>query len=375
MAQELRRDQVKDYTNGQQTFPMVDRDFLNSQANGHRGLLDYYMPKFYDMARGHVVNKYHIIFYGPYVDEALMIMDQNSRADKYNQGRTKAFYDTGDLFRKTLFDQWLSMCYNSDAGTLNMFWAAQSVTIPAPTATDTPIMMDSTKQMTYNVISKVNCGNTLTINVIDDPYLMWYNFFNALFNVQFTPLLLKPRSTLQKINAVVQLYTEGLTVDNSMKSIAERKNGNTCITDVTVGQMFEFNSCITMKAPSLNASFGDAKPYTFQVDLKYPNAFQGTFKDQLRYLRDNTTRGVDPRHVREAGETSCETTLVDNRHSPYGEFNKGFFEVPISTWTADYNNATFEAFRPKEYQRYIDSKNAAFSSIKYHYDMHGNRRR
>jgi hypothetical protein len=235
-------------------------------------------------------------------------------------------------------------------------------------------MMDTTKTMTYPVVTSISCDNSMTIEVLDDPYLMWYNFFNALFNVQFSPLLLKPRSTLQKINVMVELFTEGLTVGNSMKSIEERENGNPCMTDLVIGQMFEFNSCITLKAPSVNPRYGDANPYSFQVELKYPNAFQGTFKDQMRYLRDNTTRGIDPEKGYLAGETGTEKTLKQVKWSPYGDYNKGFYEVSYDDWQKAYSNATYEAFQPEVYKKYAKTGKAAFSDVNYKYDMHGKKR-
>lgn len=365
-----------DWRSGAQAVNMMGSGYKDTQAaaDAHLGILDYYMPKFYQLARGHVVNKYHVGFYGPYVDEALRVMDQNSFADKYDLGRKKPFPGTSDNFRKSLFDKWLEMCYEPKSGVLNMFWAAKSVNIANPTATVSKAMMDTTKQIHYPVVTGINCDNTMTIEVTDDPYLMWYNFFNALFNVQFSPLLFKPRSTLQKINVMVELLTEGLTEGNSRKSIEEREK-NPCMTDLVIGQMFEFNSCITLQAPTINVNYESSSPYTFQVQLKYPNAYQGTFKDQMRYLRDNTTRGIDPSKSAEYENTGCQTTLTNVDWCPYGDYNIGFYEVDHGTWQAAYNNATFEAYQPKMYQRYINN-GAAAKELRgqFKYNMHGQRR-
>lgn len=365
-----------DWRNGAQAANMMGLSYRNAQTGSqeHIGLLDYYMPKFYDMARGHVTNKYHVGLYGPYVDEALRVMDQNAHGDKYDYNRTKPFPGTNDNFRKTLFDQWLSMCYEKDTGVLNMFWAAKSISINSPTSTTQNVMMDTTKTMTYPVVTSISCENTMSIEVVDDPYLMWYNFFNALFNVQFSPLLLKPRSTLQKINVMVELFTEGLTVGNSMKSIEERENGNTCMTDLVIGQMFEFNSCITVKSPAIKPSYGEANPYTFNIEFKYPNAFQGTFKDQMRYLRDNTTRGVDPSKKIIAGEEGCNSTIKEVYWSPYGDYNKGFYEASRKFWSNARNSDMYEAFQPATYLKYAKTGRAAFNDVRYNYDMHGKKR-
>ena len=115
-----------DWRTGAQAVNMMGSDYKNAQAasDTHVGILDYYLPKFYQLARGHVTNKYHVGLYGPYVDEALRVMDQNSFADKYDLGRKKPFPGTTDNFRKSIFDKWLEMCYEPKSGVLNMFWAA-----------------------------------------------------------------------------------------------------------------------------------------------------------------------------------------------------------------------------------------------------------
>ena len=302
------------------------------------------------------------------------------KPDKYYLGRKKPFPGTTDNFRKSIFDKWLEMCYEPTSGVLNMYWAAKSISIANPTVVPGTAMMDTTKQIRYPVVMGINCDNTMTIEVTDDPYLMWYNFFNALFNVQFSPLLLKPRSTLQKINVMVELLTEGLTEGNSRLSIVNREwnPANACMTDLVIGQMFEFNSCITMQAPTLSTNYESSAPYTFQVQLKYPNAFQGTFKDQMRYLRDNTTRGIDPSKSLEYGNSSseCNMTLESVNWSPYGDYNIGFFEVDHGTWQAAYDNATFEAYQPKMYSKYIQTGAAAKELAgDFKYDMHGSRRK
>lgn len=354
------------YKKGQRPFKTVD-ELLNSNKPKHVGLLDYYMRNFYRYARGHVTNKYHVAFYGPYVDQALMVMDQNSGADKYHPNTSdKPFYDTGDNFRKSLFNDWLDMCYDRETGMLQMLWAAKSVTIPEPKADVGDCMIDSTKQMTFPVIKGIQCNNQLTINVVDDPYMMWYNFFNALFNVQFSPLLLKPKSTLQKINVMVTMYSEGLTYANSQEK-PEVRSTDPCMTDLVNGQMFEFNSCITTASPAVNLTYDQATPFTFNVNLRYPNSFQGSFKDAFRYLRDNTTKGVSPVHL-PPGVTCDAAPMQRSVYSPYGEYNKGFYEVDIGTWKERFRTSTYDAFQPEMYKKYIKGhQDASFKKVEYHY--------
>lgn len=353
-----------DWRNGPSASDMIDRDYASKGAG--QGLLDFYLPNFYKYARGHVVNKYHVGFYGPYVDEALMVMDQNAYADKYSLAREKIF--RGTHFRSDIFNDWYSMFYDKTSGVLNMMWSAKQINIPSPTADTAQIMMDSTKQMSYPVIKGIRSDNTLTMEVTDDPYLMWYNFFNALFNVQFAPLILKPRSTLQKINIIVTLYGESIMTTTSNLDINKRYRD--CVTDLSVAQMFEFNSCIITKAPNLTASYESAQPYTFSMDFKYPNAFQGSFKDHLRFLRDNTTRGVDRSKAKARGwgtdDGICYTT-VESNSNPYGDYNKGFYEENQSSWLRKRKGYIFDAFDPNMYKKY---KYRVFPKVEYKYNMH-----
>ena len=87
---------------------------IDSPVSTDTPLLAYYMEKFYHAARGHLVNKYHVGFWGPYVDEALRIMDRNSYADKYSLTNVKTFKNTTDAYLKAAFNQWADMFYDRE---------------------------------------------------------------------------------------------------------------------------------------------------------------------------------------------------------------------------------------------------------------------
>lgn len=342
-----------------------DPNFSEDRFPGsHKGVLDRLMPRFYSTARGHVPNKYLVYFYGPYVDEALHVMDRNSYGDKYNMEEAKVFTETHDTYKKSEFDDWFRANYDTEYHFLCMHWAAQDVEVPGAQAEFEPIMMDSIKNMTYQVIKKNKEPDQIKITVLDDNYMMWFQFFNALYNVQFSPLVLKPRSTFQKINMFVNFYYEGITIANSHDERTFLKNKdselNPCITDLEVGQMFEFNSCVLAAAPRIKMSYGDDKQYTFDVALSYPNSFQGSFKSKFRYLRDNTTKGVSSNGVMGGKETE----------SPYGEYNKGFYENTYPGWQGTKDGYTFETYNPTDYEAYKANHPAVFpSATKMSYDI------
>ena len=310
--------------------------------SSHDAMLAYYMEKFYAAARGHLVNKYHVGFWGEYVSEALRIMDRNSFADKYSLTNVKTFKNTTDCYLKTAFNQWADLFYDRDTKVLNMYWAAKSVKVGEAKAKIEPkTSIDTTKGMRYPLVRGDDGPKSLSITVVDDPYMMWYQFFNALFNAQFSPLVLKARSTFHKINIAIDLYSEAGTLTRSSNGQYATEQ-SPYITDIGLAQMFEFNSAVLESAPSIKMSYEDGNAYTFDLKFQYPNAFQGSFKQQLRYLRDNTCDGTD-------------VTAVDAKNKM---IRKRFFEDDYGTLKK--NPGIYEAFNEKEY--YSDYGNRYFST-------------
>ena len=170
-----------------------------------RGVIGRKLADFYQTARGHLPNRYEVFLYGPYVEEALRVMDRNSFADKYQMTDVKVFPNTLDYYKKNQFDDWFAHSWDDKEKTLCMRWNAKSIDIPGAKAKTEWFMMDSTKSMEYPVITANDRPTALNLTVLDDSYMMWFQFFNALYNVQFSPLVLKPRSTLQKFNLYVNM--------------------------------------------------------------------------------------------------------------------------------------------------------------------------
>lgn len=312
----------------------------NNTANNHKGVLSYYMPRFYEEARGHVLNKYHVAFGGPYVKEALRVMDLNSRQDKYDKNHVKTFL-AGNTFYKDMFDDWMTLNYDAENGLLNMLWAAKSVTIPGCSAKIENTRIDTTKDMEYPLVSThESSSKTLSIEVVDDPYMMWWQFFNALFNVQFSPLTLKARSTWHKMDIYVTLYGDAVNTTTAPM-----------VTDITNAEIFEFNSTVLVSAPSTDMAYSTGEPYSFKLEFKYPNAFQGSFKDQFRGLRDNTTSQM--------GLANDSGILMKGKY----EYNTGSLEDDYKTLQSQAPGVgdLYEALRVKDYAKYnFQNKDLAY---------------
>lgn len=280
-------------------------------ARKHTGFIDYYMKKFDMLARGRLPNKYHVSFYGPYVDQAMLIMSRNALSDKYVTSSKKLFVGTPALFNS--FMTWSDMFYDQKSSCLNMYWAASSVSIDSAKANIEEVSMDAVKSMSFPVVTSSQTGskNSISITIVDDPYMMWFQFFNALFNTQFTPLVLKPTSSFHKIDIRVNEYIEMTTA-------------NQRTTDLHIGEMFEFNSCVMESAPKTELKFAGDSAATYTVSFKFPNAFQGTFKDRLRYMRDETSSDKATVISIEDGKAGKQSW------DAYGDYNKAFFEQPAA---------------------------------------------
>lgn len=329
------------YTAGETYYSSAGAASLSGNSgrvgqNAPMGFIDWHLKKFDDMARGRVANKYNVSFYGPYVEQALLIMERNSQEDKYDSRSQKIFY--GQLARFECFKAWLSMFFDSTSKTLNTYWAVSDVSIPGATAEIEAVPMDTIKGMTFPVVKKVSTGvsNTISITVIDDPFMMWYQFFNALFNTQFTPLILKPTTSFHMINIRVNEFTELVSVSDKMR-----------LTDAHIGQMYEFNTCVMKQAPGASLSFRDnPKQVSYKIEFQFPNAFQGSFKERLRLMQDNTT---------------CDDSAVTND----GDYITEYFE----------GNPLDENFGPNTYAAYrtstkddINNKVPALNASRKHAD-------
>lgn len=296
---------------------------------------DSYLQKYFQRAEGFVPNKFHIGFSGEYVEKALTVMQVNCAGDKYTNA-PKTFNGSAYLMRK--FSNFIDDHWDNEKRILNMLWNCKSVTLPKPTLTcDSIHSLDSMKALTFSMPKKVDSG-TLQLTVVDDQYLMWFNFFNAMFNSQISPLVLRPKSGFHKIDISVELLNGATAndwaVDLNKAALAasapwlEYAPGTR--TNLDVIQMSEYNSVVLSSAPVIDPDNGQMELATFTVQFNVPNTLNGTFKKSDRGLHDNTT-------VTQATVGSSETTL---------DYNLRFWERDKKTMLNTRNS--YESLNPQD---------------------------
>ncbi len=271
---------------------------------------DSYLQKYFSHAEGFVPNKFHIGFSGEYVEKALTIMQVNCAGDKYTNA-PKLFNGSAYLMRK--FSNFIDDHWDNEKRILNMLWNCKSITLPKPTLTTEQIdSLDSMKDLTFNMPKKIQPGQ-LTLTVVDDQYLMWFNFFNAMFNSQISPLVLRPKSGFHKIDISVELLN-GATADDWAVDMNKEALASTAPwlsydpgtrTNLDVIQMSEYNSVVLISAPTIDPNNTNMDLASFNVEFKVPNPLNGTFKKSDRGMHDNTS-------VTQATVGSSETSLDYN---------------------------------------------------------------
>lgn len=271
---------------------------------------DSYLQRYFAHAEGFVPNKFHIGFSGEYVEKALTIMQVNCAGDKYTNA-PKLFNGSAYLMKK--FSNFIDDHWDNEKRILNMLWNCKSITLPKPTLTTAQIdSLDSMKDLTFNMPKRVQPGQ-LTLTVVDDQYLMWFNFFNAMFNSQISPLVLRPKSGFHKIDISVELLN-GATADDWAVDMNKEALASTAPwlsydpgtrTNLDVIQMSEYNSVVLIAAPTIDPNNTNMDLASFNVEFKVPNPLNGTFKKSDRGMHDNTS-------VTQATVGSSETSLDYN---------------------------------------------------------------
>lgn len=302
---------------------------------------DSYLQKYFTHAEGFVPNKFHIGFSGEYVEKALTIMQINCAGDKYTHA-PKLFNGSAYLLKK--FSNFIDDHWDNEKRILNMLWNCKSVTLPKPTLDTAQInSLDSMKDLTFSMPKKVQPGR-LTLSVVDEQYLMWFNFFNAMFNSQISPLLLRPKSGFHKIDISVEILNGATAndwaVDKNKESLMYTAPWLSYApgtrTDLDVIQMSEYNSVVLASAPTINPNNANMDLATFDVEFYIPNTLNGTFKKSDRGLHDNTT-------VTQATVGSTETTL---------DYNLNFWERKKKTMEATrLNYESLSAKDEKEFNK------------------------
>ena len=310
-----------------------------AKSNFLQSTQEHRVASFFNNASIHVPNKFVVGFWGQAVSGAIQYLSDYSVTDPLLNVPKRV--DKINLYSEILY-RWMGIhCPDyqqssqsttgnnrttlSNVSSVELLWACESITFPGSVTPkiDNEMVMDTYKNIAYPIITGHSGPGEIQLTITEDRTLMFYQFFNAMMNQFFDPLILKPRSSFQKLGMYV-IVIDGYDTPNKYgykrDYITKDDNGNDyfVVEDVPL-QVFEFNSIVLADIGTLKyGNSSDAKSATFNVTLKAPNLFQDAFKTtgNLRGLANNTS------------DKQLLTTAVSDRSSliTKGTYNKSMFE-------------------------------------------------
>lgn len=295
------------------------------------------ISNFFDEASIYVPNKYIVVMYGKYVEQAIAYMESKIYDNSIHDSTLKSIAQTN-------FDKWIVNHYDEAGKFIDLKWTCSSVNIPSVNSEteDGDYLLDAKKGIRYPLIKTHVKIQTLTMKIIEDRKMMMYQFFNALTNQFHSPEVLKPTSSFQKLGIVIIPLNsqEDYNVPDiknqfqSFRSFQEfRKSliGNNITSKPS--QIFEFNSAVLVNITSLNLSNKNKSPLEYDISFKVPNTFQGSFNYGLEGLANNTSDsifGFNKVTGEDAGLKANATDSKSDFNSDNFDYNKEAFEEKTS---------------------------------------------
>ena len=295
---------------------------------------------FFDHGSIHVPNKFVVGFWGSAVTGAIQYLSDYAGNDPFLgvNKRVKGLNLYTDILNRWLAIHCPDLQRSSEASgttgldrstiknisSVELLWACESVTFPGSVTPkiDSEMRMDTYKTIAYPVITGHSGPGEIQLTITEDRTMMFYQFFNAMMNQFFDPMILKPRSSFHKLGMYV-IVIDGYDTPNKYgykrDYITKDDNGQDyfVVEDVPL-QLFEFNSIVLSDIGTLKyGNSSDAKAATFNVTLKAPNLFQDAFKTtaNLRGLANNTS-----------DKELLKSSVNDTSSIVNGGYNIGMFE-------------------------------------------------
>jgi hypothetical protein len=265
------------------------------------------ISNFYEQGSIHVPNKYVVGLFGEAVNGSIQYLSDYAVHDpllgEFKMVKKVRLY-SGILTRwlnihcpdmtitQDVFSNGNIRDMVDNVNAVELLWACESIKF-SPSITPKvkkDLKMDTYKNITYPIIMGHEGPGDITVTITEDRTLMFYQFFNALMNQFFDPLILKARSSFHKLG-MYMIVMDGFSMPNMDRIPNERNETSKWVVEDVPLQVFEFNSIIPTSISPIEYSQGSDKKASFTVTFSAPNMFQDPFKTTSNYrgLRDNTS--------------------------------------------------------------------------------------
>lgn len=222
---------------------MRNHDFIENKVN-----------EFYNQSSIYIPNKFSVMLYGPYVDSALEEMDLRVKPTMlvdFNRWKSNHVIKNGI----------------GDNTVVDLKWACKDVNVPVtnPMEDSQDIVMDAVKDMSYKMIVDYQHGSRVSLTIVEESNMLWYQFFNSLTNQFFHTKTLTMRDSIHKVAVRIQPI-----------NLSEEYYGK-----FEKGQVYEFNSVIP-KGITSNIKFDQSTTSAteYKVAIECPDPFQKSLKSE-----------------------------------------------------------------------------------------------
>lgn len=315
----------------------------SSQYQNNHDRLD----RLYSNGSIHVPNKYIVGLWGEAVGKAIQYLSDYAVIDPLIPSTFKVHNDV--RIYSGILTNWLnrhcpgisiapsafSNGYGRDIvksiDAVELLWACEKISFPGSVTPvfDDKMTLDTYKNVKYPVITGHSGPGSINLTIVEDRTLMFYQFFNAIMNQFFDPLILKPRSSIHKMG-LYMISLDGLSYptdslldeNNNLRGLENTGRTGYYIDEVPL-QVFEFNSVVLESIGEINYEYGAEKKATYSIKIKAPNMFQDAFKtmSNFRGMANNTT---DKQYLKtmSVDELSVSTSLQTSAH----KYNRSMYE-------------------------------------------------
>ena len=162
---------------------------------------------------------------------------------------------------------------------LKFLWACKDISIPLVdigTDIDEQIGMslDSIRNLKYTLVTDYTKDDEITMTVIEQKGMIWYQFFNELGNMFYDTKLMTARDSVKKLRMRIDTL---VTDDKATEDYTAAYD---------LGQQFEFNSIVFTGADNLSFSQDSEEPMEHNISFKIANPFQKPFKHDYAGLKN-----------------------------------------------------------------------------------------
>lgn len=241
----------------------------------------------YDRSSLVASNRYEIYMYGPAVRGALSYLSKIALGIRRRGSRSpdavaldalRDFVNAHYIEKDNIFTRHWDKDNIKTKGMIGLKWAAKSASIPAmvPVVSNGNMpALDPYKDIHLPAVTNYTDISNISIDIVENEYLMWWQFLNALKLQFFNKKTFSARDSFHKLTVLFVPITDHINTPGN------HKNGG-----FTGGNYHEFNSAVFSGIGDVKFAHDSNALLSYSISLSCPSAFQQSYKHEVDGLRD-----------------------------------------------------------------------------------------